>query len=155
MSESVFTPIAPEALSFTEAFGQPVYKVLYPWKEEPLWIDIITDQFEQGQPLDVRQLRQINDELSWLWDNFYLVEAQFGEDSELLREKNQNLFEGEEPYGAESFAAQVILEAIQVNLKGGAVESLQLWYDDGELFGGASILLEWKDRKLSGIQIHD
>lgn len=150
MSNSAFSPIAAAELSYTEA-GEPMYKVLRPWKGEPVWIDIVTDQPE----MTPAQLESVNQELGWLWENPSLIDAQFREGSELLTEKNQNLFEDEEAYDTEAFAAQILLEAIQLTLKNGQPESLQLWYDDGELFGGASIMLEWKDRALSAIRIVD
>ncbi len=152
MSNTVFSPVTSQQMTFTDSFGEPMYKALVPWKQESVWIDVSTGT---DQPLTPAQLDQVNAELCWLWDNWNLVEAQFGEGSELLREKNQNLFEDEQPYDAAAFAAQILLEAIQLNLAQDKVDSLQLWYDDGELFGGASILLEWKEHALSHIHIQD
>ncbi len=149
--EPIFSPILPGAMERAMGLGEYAVRALVPWKDGPVWADVILDREE----LTPEQLLAVNGELQWLWDHFELVEAQFGEGSELLREKNENLFEGEEPMAPEEFRQQMLLEAIQVKLDENRVESLQLWYDDGEMFGGASVLLEWKGRKLTGIEIRD
>ena len=151
MSDLAFSPIPLEKFSYTEA-GDPMHKSLFPWKDgEPIWIDVVT-----GSPeLTSEQLEAVNSELEWYWNNFHLLEAQFGEGSELLNEKNAHLFEDEETYDAATFSAMVMLEAIQLNLVDGKPSNVQFWYDDGDTFGGCSIMLEWNDRALKGIEIKD
>lgn len=149
--EAVFFPIQPNALEKAPGLGEYAVKALIPWKTEPVWADIIMESAVTAP----KDLQAVNDELQWLWEHFDLAEAQFGENSELFREKNDNLLEGEAPLTVADFQERVILEAIQLKLSNGRVESLQLWYDDGEIFGGASILLEFKDRRLTGIEIRD
>ena len=151
MSHLAFFPIPAEKFSYTEA-GDPMHKSLFPWKDgEPIWIDVVT-----GSPaLSSDELEIVNQELDWYWDHFELVENQFGEGSELLNEKNANLFPDEEAYEPEAFYSMVMLEAIQLNFREGKLDTVQFWYDDGDTFGGCSIMLEWKDRAIKGIEIKD
>lgn len=149
--KQVFSPILLEALQKAPGLGENAVRALIFWQGEPIWVDIVPAAGEITPDL----LQSVNNELNWLWENFQLVKDQFGEGSELLQEKNENLFEGETAFTAEVFQEQMILEAIQLNMDGSQVASLQVWYDDGELFGGASVLIEIKGRKLTGIEIRD
>jgi hypothetical protein len=151
MSHTAFSPISADKFTYTTA-GDPMHKALFPWKDgEPIWIDVVT-----GSPeMTAAQLETVNRELGWFWENFHLLEEQFGEGSELLNEKNANLFEDEETYDAETFYSMVLLEAIQLNFAQEALESVQFWYDDGDTFAGCSIMIEWKDRAIKGIEIKD
>ena len=149
--KQIFSPVLQEALQKAPGFGENAVRALISWKGEPIWADIVPASGE----ITPESLQIVNNELNWLWENFQLVKDQFGEGSELLQEKNENLFEGETTFTAEEFQEQMILEAIQLNLDGSQVTSLQVWYDDGELFGGASVLIEMKGRKLTGIEIRD
>jgi len=151
MSHLAFFPIPAEKFSYTEA-GNPMHKSLFPWKDgEPIWIDVVTGSPEMTE----EQLEIVNKELDWFWDNFHLMEEQFAEGSELLNEKNSNLFEDEETYDSETFSSMVLLEAIQINFTGDKLDTVQFWYDDGDTFGGCSITITWKDRAITEIKIDD